>query len=95
MFGGLGVFRQGLMFGLVADDILYLKGDAETAGRYEAEGCRQFVYESKGKPTAMSYWRLPDELYDDPEAFAAWAETAFAAALRSQKKSKKEKPRRA
>src|SRR5690606_13173465 len=44
MFGGYGVFYQGLMVGLVAGDGLYLKTDARSAPLFIEAGCRQFVY---------------------------------------------------
>ena len=50
MFGGLGIFRQGMMFALVADDTLYLKADDDTAVAFKAEGCGPFVYDGKGPP---------------------------------------------
>ncbi len=31
MFGGYGIYHDGVMFGLVADDTLYLKADENTA----------------------------------------------------------------
>ena len=84
MFGGHGIFRQGLMFALVADDVLYLKADAVNDSRFTAEGCEPFVYQAKtGKQTVMSYWRAPERLFDDPEGFVEWAEDAFQAALRA------------
>ncbi len=82
MFGGLGVFREGLMFGLVADDTLYFRIDDENRPAFESEGSEPFVYEGKGKPMAMAYWRAPERLYDDPDEFRRWAEEAFAAAVR-------------
>ena len=30
----------------------------------------------------MSYWRLPDRLYDDPDELARWARQALAVAQR-------------
>ena len=40
MFGGLGIFKDGVMFALVVDDVLYLKADADDARRaLRAEGC--------------------------------------------------------
>lgn len=60
MSGGLGIFRQGLMFALVADDTLYLKADATTSVAFKAEGCGPFVYDGKDRPIVMQYWRLPE-----------------------------------
>ena len=67
MFGGAGIYFGPAMFGLVADDTLYLKADDETRVHFEAEGLGPFVYEGKGKPIRMSYWRAPERLLDEPE----------------------------
>lgn len=88
MFGGLGIFKGGLMFALVADDVLYFKADAETALTFAAEGCEQWTPEMKGRVMAMPYWQAPERLYDEPDDFADWAREAFAVALRTQKKPK-------
>ncbi|MCW0235496.1 MAG: TfoX/Sxy family protein [Ferrovibrio sp.] len=84
MFGGAGVYCKGLMFGLIADDTVYLKADADSKKAFEARGCGPFVYDGKGKPVAMSYWKLPPDLIDDAEQALAWARTALDVA-RAQK----------
>jgi DNA transformation protein and related proteins len=93
MFRGLGIFRQGLMFALVADDTLYLKADDDTATAFKAEGCGPFIYDGKDRPVVMQYWRLPERLYDDPEEFRQWALNAFAVAERARAEKPKRKPR--
>jgi len=84
MFGGAGVFCDGLMFALVLDDVLYLKADERTRPQFGAEGCEPFRYQARGRTVTTSYWRLPERLFDDPERFAEWADTAFEVAKRSQ-----------
>ena len=86
MFGGGGVFHDGLMFGLIADDTLYLKVDDINRADFESEGMGPFTYTGKGKPVSMSYWEVPEATYDDPDLFVEWAREAFAAAQRSKKK---------
>jgi DNA transformation protein len=84
MFGGAGIFRDGVMFALIVDDTLYFKADDSSRGSFEAEGLAPFSYETKnGRNTIMSYWRCPDRLFDDPDEMAAWARQALAAAKRS------------
>jgi DNA transformation protein len=91
MFGGLGVFREGIMFGLVADDVLYMKTDESTSPAYRVEGSGPFIYDSaRGRTISMPYWRLPERLYDDPDAFREWALAAFAVA----EKRKSERPKK-
>jgi DNA transformation protein and related proteins len=84
MFGGHGIFMDGLMFGLIADDQLYLKVDEGNRAAYEAEGLQPFTYDGKGRRIVMSYREAPSEGFDDPEILCDWAREAYAAALRSE-----------
>ncbi|HUT48305.1 MAG TPA: TfoX/Sxy family protein [Alphaproteobacteria bacterium] len=86
MFGGAGLFRDGLMFALVADDALYLKVDDRNRPDFETAGMSPFSYERKGKTAALkSYYEAPPELPDDADEFAVWARKAFDAALAGAK----------
>lgn len=85
MFGGYGVYHDGLMFGLVADNVLYLKTDSESVRHFDARGLTPFEYSSKGKTATMSYYTAPEEIYEDPEEARVWAQRAYAAALRARK----------
>lgn len=89
MFGGHGLYHDGLMFGIVVDDTLYLKADAQSAGEFTARGLAPFEYVRNGKPVQLSYYRAPDEILEDRELAAAWARRAFAAALRAPAARKK------
>ena len=84
MFGGAGLFADGLMFALIADDVLYLKADAASRALFEAEGLSPFVYTARGdKRAVMSYWQAPERIFDDPEEFVTWAREALSAAFRA------------
>jgi len=83
MFGGAGIYADSVMFGLIADDTLYLKADDKTKCDFEAEGLEPFVYEGGGRTIAMSYWRIPERLLDDPDEMVAWARTALGVAQRA------------
>jgi DNA transformation protein and related proteins len=81
MFGGAGLFADGVMFGLVSGEQIYLKADATTVTWFERECCEPFEYSTKhGKRALTSYWRLPDRLYDDADELAQWARHALKAA---------------
>jgi DNA transformation protein and related proteins len=81
MFGGAGLFADGVMFGLVSGGQIYLKADATTVTWFEHECCGPFEYSTKhGKRALTSYWRLPDRLYDDADELAQWARHALKAA---------------
>ncbi len=89
MFGGAGVYCDGVIFGLVVDgETLFLKGDDATKAAFEAEGCGPFVYDGKGKPMTMSYWRMPERLLDEPDEMVEWARTALKVARRSAAEKK-------
>ena len=89
MFGGYGVYRDGVMFGLVADDQLYLKVDDTIRKDFEAKDLDAFEYNKQGKPMKMSYYLAPEAIYDDPEVAAQWARKSWDIAWKNkQKKSR-------
>ena len=93
MFSGAGIFRDGLMFGLIIRDVIYLKADESSITDFEREGCAPFTYtrgKASGRPSqhALPYWRLPERLYDDPDELAVWARQAFEVAERKKYKPK-------
>jgi DNA transformation protein len=83
MFGGAGIYADGTMFAIALDGVIYLKADEQTLPAFEREGLPPFTYIAKKKRVSMSYWRMPDRLYDDPEELAEWSRHAMAAARRS------------
>jgi len=82
MFGGWGVYLDGVIIGLVADETLYFKADEQTRARFETAGSTPFVFDSKSKRVTTSYWSAPDGAMDSPEAMRPWAQLALQAALR-------------
>ena len=89
MFGGYGIFMDGLMFGLVADDTLYLKVDAENQPDFEQLGLPPFRYSKNGKTFNMSYYQAPEEVLDAPAPLCDWGKGALAAAIRAAQKKKR------
>lgn len=88
MFGGAGIFRDGLMFALATSDgRIALKADAETIPDFLAEGSEEWRYEHKSRgAVSMGYWYLPEAVLDDPEQLRRWSENAFEAAKRADAK---------
>ena len=94
MFGGAGIYADGAMFALVARGVIYLKADEVNTPAFERENLAPFTYQTKhGKHGVMSYRRMPDRLYDDPEELATWAREALAAAHRARPKSARPSPK--
>ena len=82
MFGALGLFAGDVMVGIVVDDRLYLKTNEETRRTFVEEGSGPFVYRASktGDEIVMSYYEVPERLYDEPEEFADWVRRAYAVA---------------
>ena len=80
MFGGAGLYKSGKMFGLVADDVLYLKVDDSNRYQYERAGSRPFK-PYPGKPVTMSYWEVPAEIMEDSQLLTLWSERSLAIQL--------------
>lgn len=76
MFGGWGLFRDGVMFGIVARDTLFLKTDDRNRSDYESAGMGPFQYERKGKTASLRYHEIPLDVLEDADTLAKWAATA-------------------
>ena len=77
MFGGAGLYRDGKMFGLIADDVVYLKVDETNREQYEAAGCVPFK-PWDDKPMVMSFWELPADVFETPGELIEWAQESLA-----------------
>ncbi|MFK5977641.1 MAG: TfoX/Sxy family protein [Rhizobiaceae bacterium] len=95
MFGGTGIFRHGLMFGLVMDDRVALKVDGETEQNFLDEGMEQWTYSREGdtkegergtRKRSFGYWYMPERLMEDAEELREWALKAFDVAVRADMK---------
>ena len=72
MFGGFGIYRQGLMFALIADERLYFKTDDLSQPQFEARGFLQDVevHGRPGRAPGLPFaWPQPPltRTYDNPE----------------------------
>ncbi|MDX2228699.1 MAG: TfoX/Sxy family protein [Leptolyngbyaceae cyanobacterium bins.349] len=91
MFGGYGLYTDGVMFALIADDVLYFKVDDSNREDFVAAGMQPFTYEGKDKPIQMSYSQLPPTVWDDAALLTVWLEKAATAAKRAKSKQKRHK----
>lgn len=99
MFSGFGLYSEGVCFCMVLrGGEFYFKVDETSAPRFEAAGCKPFSYSQRrsGKVvTVMSFWQMPERLYDDPEELVDWTRQAVAVAHRAQAKKPKRKKKAA
>lgn len=86
MFGGYGLYLDGVMFGLIAYDTLFFKVDDGNREDYIKAGTGPFTYQGKRRPIEMSYYQIPEAIMESPTILATWAERALQAARRSRAK---------
>ena len=83
MFGGAGVYADGVVFAFIDRDALFLKTDEAGRTAFEAVGMGPFTYTTKHGPgTLLSYWRMPERLLDEPDEMVEWAKRAIGVARR-------------
>ena len=93
MFGGVGLYCQGLFFALIDDDTLYLKVDDVTRPDFERVGSEPFRPYGDESP-GMQYYELPADVLEDRDAVRPWVERAIEAARRAAARRSGRKPRR-
>ena len=84
MFGGYGLYRDGLMFALIVEDELFFKTDAENLARFEQAGSHPFVYQKRNRMVQLSYWSAPPASLDSPAEMHDWCQSAYGSALRAK-----------
>jgi DNA transformation protein len=95
MFGKTGVFCDGVMFAMVTENTLYFRVDEENRETFkEAESAPPLNYAKKGAMIDLSFWRVPERLFDEPDELLAWARAALAAAHRVAAKRERTTPKR-
>jgi DNA transformation protein len=86
MFGGVGLYLDGLFFALIDDDALYFKTDDANRPRFEKAGSRPFCPFPDRPSHVMAYWEVPAEVLEDAEQLRLWTREALAAALAARSK---------
>ena len=94
MMGGATLYADGLIFAIVADDLLWFKADAVSDPAWDEAGSARFTYTmGEGRTGSMNYRRAPDDCYDEADAMRRWAGLALEAGARAPvRKTKSRKP---
>lgn len=95
MFGGVGLYCEGIFFGLIMDDVLYFRAGDENRADYEGRGMRPFRPFADKLITSTSYFEVPADVLEDGEECRAWALRGVAAARVKTGRSRKRPPNRA
>ena len=95
MFGKTGVFCDGVMFAMVTENTLYFRVDDHNRETFkEAEGFPPLNYAKGGAMIDLSFWRVPERLFDEPDELVTWAQAALAAARRVAAKRERTAPKK-
>ena len=95
MFGKTGVFCDDVMFAMVTENTLYFRVDDHNRETFkEAEGFPPLNYAKGGAMIDLSFWRVPERLFDEPDELVSWARAALAAAHRIAAKRERATPKR-
>ena len=81
MFGGAGLYCDGLFFAVVADDVLYFKVDDSNRADYEAAGMEPFQ-PFPDKKSVMQYYEVPIDVLENRQTLHDWARKALDVARR-------------
>jgi|SRR3989344_7129261 len=79
MFGGWSIYKDGVIFGLIADGELYFKVDDSNIENYKQRESHPFVYEGKNKQVTMSYWTVPEDILENQSELLEWIEKSIKA----------------
>lgn len=83
MFGGVGIYSDGLFFALIADDALYLKVDDTNRGDFESAGMAAFRPYDDDR--TMQYYELPADLLEDVDGLRAWVRKSLSVATSARR----------
>ena len=83
MFGGQGIYADGLCFAIELRGEVFLKVDPDSQPEFAAAGSKPFTYNAREKERTMAYWRLVESAYDDEDELRRWARLGFGAARRA------------
>ena len=78
MFGGYGIFHEGLMFALISEDTLYFKVSESNRDMYKRAQSRPF-------PHGISYWEVPTDVLEENTKLHEWVNISIESATEAAK----------
>ena len=77
MFGGAALYQEELAFGMIANDVVYLKVDQTNRAKYLEAGSKQ-LQPFKNNKTVLSFYNVPPDVFEDADEFIEWSKESFA-----------------
>jgi DNA transformation protein len=96
MFGGVGLYSDGVFFAIIDNDTVFFKVDDSTRATYVERGGEPFRPYKDRPEVSMSYFQVPAEILEDADELVPWARAAVRAAVVSAetKRAPKKRARR-
>lgn len=96
MFGGAALQRNGVGFGILDDDVFFIKADKAFGAELKAQGCKPWSYSiaKDGSVRDIAYWSLPDTAADDGDEAVRLVRRSFEVA-KAAAEAKARKPKKA
>lgn len=85
MFGGYGIYKNGVIVAIIAYGEIYFKVDESNKSQYKSFDSEPFTYEAKGKKSTMSYWKVPIEILEDETKIGVWLDQSYKISLKKKK----------
>ena len=83
MFGGVGIYAEGLFFALIAEDRLYFKVENATRPDFERYGMGPF--RPFGDDSAIGYYEVPADVLEDATQLESWMKKAINVAANAKR----------
>ena len=71
MFGGYGIYRKDVFFGIIFKGRLYFRTGPRTRKAYVSRGMKPFM--PSARMTSKTYYEVPADVLEDRETVRAWA----------------------
>lgn len=83
IFGGIGIFVEERLLGIVINECLYLHTGKSNIDDYLSRGMEQFKPYPNAFDLTTDHHRVPQEIIDDPEQLKEWGRRALVSAIES------------
>jgi len=91
LFGGYGLYQNGIIFAIIVENELYFKVDESNIDLYQNLNSEPLTFHAKGKTISMSYRKVPDEIIENKELLVTHVELAVLASAKNKKHKKARK----
>ena len=91
MFGGIGLYSDGIFFGLIDDDTLFFKTNDSNIAAYRERNMPRFMPFPDRPEAVLGYHQVPADVIEEAETLVAWARQSIAVQLALQAAKPKRK----